>query len=1046
MTQTPNGIPEFAKQEIRLAAVLNGGVSLAVWMSGVTLEMHHLAMSSFELGNWTTYQGVLDALGARARVDVIAGTSAGGLNGAFLALGIARRRDFSGLRDIWAQAGALDKLLRKPLVKDPPSVLAGDDYFLVEIDRALDAMATTWPQLDRAQLPPMPPVELILTGTLWEGRQTCFSDDMGTAIVERDYDATFRFVRRDPDDPDTPDVPTAGAVGDLMDPSNKVLRQLARAARCTSSFPGAFEPHYVDVGGTDDSLDPGRWASSAGQANFDTSQYVLDGGILLNKPLRPALAAIYRQTARHQVRRVLGYVVPDPGEAPTPSTTQAAVTGGQTRPDVPQAPEVLLSVLTRLTSTDSVSRELAEIRDTNASVRTHRRTRDRLSQVLAGSAPALADQLWPGYRDERISNAAATIARLLSAGQAASAAGARWTEQELVAGLERIGADGAFGFVPDDPHLDAAVARSGSNWTWGQTTLVRLSDMTTDLLRKAMVLAPVGGDLQQQIVDRRDEVRSTIKDIARYERDLGNFWINEGLAGPGAAADADPLNWLARIANKWDTSFEGGAGVRRSEQYYGALALAGALATARPTIAQVVELHKDEAAPSTDLLTLRALLEWMLPASAEAGAVLQRMLTLDVVLVATSGALATPEQTVELVQISCENSDTVTGMQLHHFGAFYRKSWRLNDWIEGRMDGIRQVLRLVLDPDRFRQLGQDADDTFDTLHALATDADRRCAWLDDADRGWLAERWDQLAGDYRAEVSGAFAGSVQSFDKVSDALAMPLRLQALQDDLPALAAAIQGEADDAPAESRGWLRQFQSFEAMRPEPGMPPPRSQAERLWHLRTELPLIGTQKINDDLGSDTFARTTSHAAVVTTGAFSSPAKLRAVKPIRLVMSALRGYTAMVYAMVTLLTRRSHIGPTLVGIAAAVGGALLAVALFVPSVPVGLTLVGVLLLFAGASAAALLTDDLRAMGLRVLVVVVVLAAALGWLIYRDIDRHGLHGEVISTLIKVAIGLGIVLVGWFVANGSWHRSRKRTQRAGNEPTSDAQNPGGARSA
>ena len=52
----PDKLEDFAKQEIRLAAVLNGGVSLAVWMSGVTLEMHHLAMASQGLGSWPTYR------------------------------------------------------------------------------------------------------------------------------------------------------------------------------------------------------------------------------------------------------------------------------------------------------------------------------------------------------------------------------------------------------------------------------------------------------------------------------------------------------------------------------------------------------------------------------------------------------------------------------------------------------------------------------------------------------------------------------------------------------------------------------------------------------------------------------------------------------------------------------------------------------------------------------------------------------------------------------------------------------------------------------
>ena len=130
LTTTPIAMPpevrDFAKQEIRLAAVLNGGVSLAVWMSGVTLEFQHVALASAGLGLWQTYADVLDALGATARVDVIAGTSAGGLNGAFLALGLARKLDFTGLRDVWAEAGALERLLRKPLSKNPPSALAGD--------------------------------------------------------------------------------------------------------------------------------------------------------------------------------------------------------------------------------------------------------------------------------------------------------------------------------------------------------------------------------------------------------------------------------------------------------------------------------------------------------------------------------------------------------------------------------------------------------------------------------------------------------------------------------------------------------------------------------------------------------------------------------------------------------------------------------------------------------------------------------------------------------------------------------------------------------
>ena len=56
-------LDDYAKQEIRIAAVLNGGVSLAVWISGVVLELHHVALSSQGLGSWRPYRQVLDLLG-----------------------------------------------------------------------------------------------------------------------------------------------------------------------------------------------------------------------------------------------------------------------------------------------------------------------------------------------------------------------------------------------------------------------------------------------------------------------------------------------------------------------------------------------------------------------------------------------------------------------------------------------------------------------------------------------------------------------------------------------------------------------------------------------------------------------------------------------------------------------------------------------------------------------------------------------------------------------------------------------------------------------
>jgi hypothetical protein len=90
-------------QELRLAVVLNGGVSLAVWISGVTHELNQLVQASRRRATRQgagsdTYADLLKVLQADARIDVIAGTSAGGINGGFLALGLAHGCDLSGLR------------------------------------------------------------------------------------------------------------------------------------------------------------------------------------------------------------------------------------------------------------------------------------------------------------------------------------------------------------------------------------------------------------------------------------------------------------------------------------------------------------------------------------------------------------------------------------------------------------------------------------------------------------------------------------------------------------------------------------------------------------------------------------------------------------------------------------------------------------------------------------------------------------------------------------------------------------------------------------
>src|ERR1700740_378113 len=90
------------EKELRLALICYGGVSLAVYMHGITKEIWHLARASrafhgaepVEGGSAAIYRRLLDdalmATGTKLRVmpDILAGASAGGINAVFLAQAI----------------------------------------------------------------------------------------------------------------------------------------------------------------------------------------------------------------------------------------------------------------------------------------------------------------------------------------------------------------------------------------------------------------------------------------------------------------------------------------------------------------------------------------------------------------------------------------------------------------------------------------------------------------------------------------------------------------------------------------------------------------------------------------------------------------------------------------------------------------------------------------------------------------------------------------------------------------------------------------------
>lgn len=143
-----------ASRDLRLAVSFSGGVSLAVWMGGVAWELERLCRSNPAAGSGEgrsvdgnavepLYRKLLELTKSTASIDVIAGTSAGGINGAALAVAIATGASVKDLRDTWLRNGSIVDLLRDPRDKGAVhSLLNGDEKLGAGVFEALQRMVS----------------------------------------------------------------------------------------------------------------------------------------------------------------------------------------------------------------------------------------------------------------------------------------------------------------------------------------------------------------------------------------------------------------------------------------------------------------------------------------------------------------------------------------------------------------------------------------------------------------------------------------------------------------------------------------------------------------------------------------------------------------------------------------------------------------------------------------------------------------------------------------------------------------------------------------
>lgn len=783
-------------EELRLALVMNGGVSLAVWIGGVAHEINRFVGETHPV-----YQSLLELTATRARVDVICGTSAGGVNGAALALCCVYDTTLYSLRDLWLSKGSFADLLRRSGEQDVPSLLDGDGYFLPALQDAFKSLLR-----DRPRSAGDAPMDVALTSTMLRAEPHSRLDDLGERIHDGHHRALFHFERGDKDPFQQP---------------YDIAKSLAGAARASASFPVAFEPRLF---GTDEF----RNAHTNRPPKAD--RYLIDGGVLDNKPLRGALKAIFKMPATTNVRRVLAYIAPDPAVTAAPDPDKAD--------EQPLLSEVALASLLGIPAAQSITDQLQQIDEHNTEVRRQRHTFAWLAANLdAAALEATAAAYFSAYRERRIDGMLDYVLEQVETGLSAArereqaerdrkrreeverqvlrkqqpanvdedavrekiAFGKRTREWLKALWLQHPAAEQAWlGRIPTRADawqfdLNAAVP---DNWTWGNYALEFVAGVMLDLMRRTQRLTHLLRQTSQNVVtgappvptaaregqaadaqsledidwDLRDTLERNRRsgappvDMAPQAEHLAELWASAyalvakvqalrqtGSEQVGAAApelmnelsqldEAQARNASERI-DAITTNIVAWLG-RAVAPVGGLIALkqkhallAAQMADVMLKLSEVTRLFANDEIVAwrpeeiTQLDDLRHLHGLLFGGRLDANVLMERVLQLEVGHYSMAGRSQIIDAAVELVQISGRGrspwggpatpATKLTGMQLAHFGAFYRKSWRANDWMMGRLDGIDRVIRVALNPDRLHRLyaGMNVQTAAGTLRA-----------------------------------------------------------------------------------------------------------------------------------------------------------------------------------------------------------------------------------------------------------------------------------------------------------------------------------------
>lgn len=434
--------------EVRFGVVLYGGVSLAIYINGVANEMYEMVCATPRGGPdnrsakgtreiyhrlawlvdnpdlreeycrriksrprrydgqppqdvWEDSMRAVQHPGMRPTrlvVDVISGTSAGGINGIFLAKALTNGKQFEPLQDLWVQEGDITSLLndsrsysdlkidkRRTVAGVPPkSLLNSDRMFLKLFDAMTDMNSEGGAGSGEASGTPTDGLELIDELDLFITTTDIVGSPVplrlsGQVVYERRHKQNFHFSY------------SQGAGRNDFTPANDIV--LAFAARCTSSFPFAFEPMTMEAA---ERLKPSacaavkenwhKFLSYLPPAEVEAKMHVKrafgDGGYLDNKPFTYVANTLSTRQATVPVERKLIYVEPDP------ETLDADDVSTHTNP--PDALANSLAALAVIPRYETIREDLQEVLRRNRSIervdRIMREGETDLHNMLKGEA------------------------------------------------------------------------------------------------------------------------------------------------------------------------------------------------------------------------------------------------------------------------------------------------------------------------------------------------------------------------------------------------------------------------------------------------------------------------------------------------------------------------------------------------------------------------------------------------------------------------------------------------------------------------------------